>query len=174
MPASHRSATVLPPERWAHAAISSRRAPFCRRALPFTILAIRLIKPREIDVAMAHGGVPDPGVETSHSPVPVLLHKRPLLIFAACIMLFHLANSAMLPLMGSVLTTRSSQWATLLIAACIIVPQCVVAISRPGSGASRSWDAGPAADELAAMPLRGLLLRSSTAELVVAVQLLDG
>ena len=41
-----------------------------------------------------------------------LLRKRPLLIFAGCIMLFHLANAAMLPLMGSVLTMRSSQWAT--------------------------------------------------------------
>ena len=31
-----------------------------------------------------------------------LLRKRPLLIFAGCVLLFHLANAAMLPLMGSV------------------------------------------------------------------------
>lgn len=88
-----------------------------------TVLALRKIQPREIDVARAHGGVPEPAVEMSHSPVPVLLHKRPLLIFAGCIMLFHLANAAMLPLMGGILTARSSEWATVLIAACIVVPR---------------------------------------------------
>ena len=62
------------------------------------------------------------------------LRKRPLLIFGGCIMLFHLANAAMLPLMGSVLTTRSSEWATVLIAACIVVPQVVVALVSPWVG----------------------------------------
>ena len=52
-----------------------------------------------------------------------LLHNRPLLIFAGCLLLFHLANAAMLPLMGSVVTMRSARWATVLIAACIVVPQ---------------------------------------------------
>ena len=41
---------------------------------------------------------------------------------------FILANASMLPLMGSVLTMRSSRWATVLIAACIVVPQLVVAL----------------------------------------------
>ena len=39
-------------------------------------------------------------------------HNRPLLIFAGCLLLFHLANAAMLPLMGSVVTMRSARWAT--------------------------------------------------------------
>ena len=38
--------------------------------------------------------------------------QRSLLILACCVGLFHLANAAMLPLMGSVLTSRSSDWAT--------------------------------------------------------------
>ena len=75
-----------------------------------------------------------------------LLRKRPLLILAGCVMLFHLANAAMLPLMGSVLTMRSSQWATVLIAACIVVPQLVVALISPWVGRqAQPGDAGPVA-----------------------------
>jgi hypothetical protein len=47
------------------------------------------------------------------------------LILASCVLLFHLANAAMLPLVGSILTTRSSDWATVLIAACIVAPQII-------------------------------------------------
>ena len=43
-------------------------------------------------------------------------------------LLLQLANAAMLPLMAGVVTTRSSQWAPVLIAACIIVPQAIVAL----------------------------------------------
>ena len=92
-------------------------------------------------------------------------------------MLFHLANAAMLPLMATVLTTQSSEWATLLIALCIIVPQCVVAVISPWVGRrSQSWGRKPLLlIGLAAMSLRGLLFGMVTSpQLVVAVQLLDG
>jgi hypothetical protein len=46
------------------------------------------------------------------------LRDRRLLMFAACILLFQLANAAMLPLMGGILTPRASEWATTLIGAC--------------------------------------------------------
>ncbi len=142
-----------------------------------TLLALRLIKPQEINVASAHGGVPDPKVEMSHSPVPVLLHKRPLLIFAGCIMLFHLANAAMLPLMGGVLTTRSSEWATILIAACIVVPQIVVAVISPWVGRqSGLWGRRPLLIiGFAALPIRAILFATITdPHFVVLVQILDG
>ena len=54
-----------------------------------------------------------------------------LLIFAGAVLLLQLANAAMLPLMAGVVTTRSSQWAPVLIAACIIVPQAIVALMSP-------------------------------------------
>lgn len=142
-----------------------------------TLLALRMIKPREIDVARAHGGVPEPGIEMSHSPVPVLLHKRPLLIFAGCIMLFHLANAAMLPLMGGVLTTRSSEWATVLIAACIVVPQIIVALISPWVGRqSGVWGRRPLLIiGFAALPIRAVLFATVTdPQFVVLVQILDG
>jgi len=105
------------------------------------------------------------------------MHSRPLLIFAVCILLFHLGNAAMLPLMGSVLTMRSARWATLLIAACIVVPQLFVAASSPWVGRSAQiWGRRPLLlVAFAALPIRGILFASVTnPELLVVVQLLDG
>jgi MFS family permease len=106
------------------------------------------------------------------------MRNRPLLIFAGCLLLFHLANAAMLPLMGSVLTMRSSsQWATLLIAACIVVPQMIVAALSPWIGTrAQIWGRRPLLlIGFAALPLRGLLFATVTnPELLVVVQLLDG
>jgi MFS family permease len=63
-----------------------------------------------------------------------LIVNRELLIFAACITLFQLANAAMLPLMGSIVTMHASQWATVIIAACVVVPQLVVVGMAPWVG----------------------------------------
>ena len=57
-----------------------------------------------------------------------------MLIFAGSVFLLQLANAAMLPLMAGVVTTRSAQWAPVLIAACIIVPQAIVALVSPSVG----------------------------------------
>ena len=92
------------------------------------------------------------------------MQNRPLLIFAGCILLFHLANAAMLPLMGSVLTMRSSGWATVLIAACIVVPQLIVAAVSPWIGQqARLWGRRPLLlIGFAALPIRGLLFATVT------------
>jgi predicted MFS family arabinose efflux permease len=95
------------------------------------LLALRTITPSEISPEYAHGAVPRRRTDKPRTKVTELLRNRPLLIFAGCLLLFHLANGAMLPLMGSVVTMRSSQWATVLIAACIVVPQVVVALLSP-------------------------------------------
>ena len=157
----------------------SARAVFIVTALLLvpTLLAIRRISPAEINPERAHGGTPPPAERRSPAEFLTLLRNRPLLTFAVCIMLFHLANAAMLPLMGSVLTTRSSEWATLLIALCIIVPQCVVAIISPWVGRkSQSWGRKPLLLlGLTAMTLRGLLFATvEHPHFVVAAQLLDG
>ena len=79
-----------------------------------------------------------------------LMRNRPLLIFACCLLLFHLANAAMLPLMGSVVTMRSARWATVLIARLHRRPSAcrrrALAVDRPARA-----DLGPpavAADRL--------------------------
>ena len=99
------------------------------------------------------------------------------MIFGACLLLFHLANAAMLPLMGSVLTMRSSQWATVLIGACLVGPQLVVAVFSPWVGRqAERWGRRPLLIAgFAALPVRGLLFATvSDPYLLVAVQLLDG
>lgn len=89
-----------------------------------------------------------------------LLADRRLLIFGICVMLFHLSNAAMLPLAGAAVTMRAGHFANIIIAACIVVPQAIVALLSP-------W-VGRAAEKVGrkrllmlgwgALPLRGVLL----------------
>jgi predicted MFS family arabinose efflux permease len=140
------------------------------------LMALRAIAPNEIDPERAHGAPPRRRAKSRAKPGD-LMHSKPLLIFAACLLLFHLANAAMLPLMGSVVTMRSGRWATLLIAACIVVPQLLVAASSPWIGrTAQIWGRRPLLlIGFAALPVRGILFASVTnPELLVVVQLLDG
>jgi MFS family permease len=141
------------------------------------LLALRTISPKEIDPEHAHGARPrQPKIKPPIKPGE-LMRNRPLLIFAGCLLMFHLANGSMLPLMGSVMTMRSAQWATLLIAACIVVPQIVVAATSPWFGnRAEIWGRRPLLlIGFAALPIRGLLFALvSNPLLLVAVQLLDG
>jgi predicted MFS family arabinose efflux permease len=141
------------------------------------LLALRMISSQEIDAERAHGGPPERRAGRLPAELLRLVRKRPLVIFAGCIMMFHLGNAAMLPLMGSVLTTRSSQWATVLIAACIVGPQLVVAIFSPWIGRkAQAWGRRPLLlAAFAALPLRGLLFATvPDPYLLVTAQLLDG
>jgi MFS family permease len=106
-----------------------------------------------------------------------LVRQRTLLVFAGSVMLFQLANAAMLPLMAGVVTTRSSQWAPVLIAACIIVPQAIVALASPSVGRkAQAWGRRPLLlIAFAALAIRGLLFAFVTDPyLLVAVQVFDG
>jgi MFS family permease len=89
-----------------------------------------------------------------------LLMDRRLLIFCICVMLFHLSNAAMLPLAGSAVTMRAGHFANLIIAACIVVPQMIVAILSPwvGRAAERVGRKRLLLLGWGALPLRGLLL----------------
>jgi predicted MFS family arabinose efflux permease len=141
------------------------------------LFSLRSISKQEIDPERAHGARPrQPLIKPPIRPGE-LMQNRPLLIFAGCLLLFHLANSAMLPLMGSVVTMRSSQWATIIIAACIVVPQLVVAALSPWIGTrAQVWGRRPLLlIAFAALPIRGILFASVTnPTLLLAVQLLDG
>jgi MFS family permease len=141
-----------------------------------TWVALSMIVPIEIDAAQAHGAPAGAGPR-AHGDLSRLLANRPLLIFGGCILLFHLANAAMLPLMGSILTTRLSDWATVLIAACMVGPQLVVALFSPWVGRqAQRWGRRPLLlAGFAALPIRGLLFATvSDPHLLVVVQLLDG
>jgi MFS family permease len=80
--------------------------------------------------------------------------------------------------MGSVLTMRSSSnWATVLIATFIVVPQIIVAALSPRVGSlAQTWGRRPLLlIGFAALPIRGLLFAVvGNPVLLVAVQLFDG
>src|SRR5260221_7805122 len=140
-----------------------------------TLITLKHIPPNEIDPVRAHGGVSEG--RTGTAAVMKLLTNRPLMIFAACVTFFQLANTAMLPLMASIVTMRSSAWATTLVAACIVVPQLVVAAFSPGVGRlAQRWGRRPILlIGFAALPIRAVLFMVVTdPRLLVAVQLLDG
>ncbi|MGP0093515.1 MAG: MFS transporter [Xanthobacteraceae bacterium] len=103
--------------------------------LPALFALGRIRTPRTDQPPERRGEVAD--AETRTAPAASLLSvigDKRLLIFAACVVLFHFANAATLPLMGSILTMRAGQWALGLTAACIVVPQIVVAGLSPFIG----------------------------------------
>jgi len=145
-------------------------------ALP-TLFALSRIREREIDIVQAHGAVVREVPDEKATSVFTLIRQRPLLIFAGGIFLLQLANAAMLPLMAGVVTTRSSQWAPVLIAACIIVPQAIVALTSPSVGRkAQEWGRRPLLLlGFGALAVRGVLFATVTDPfLLVAVQVFDG
>lgn len=155
---------------------SSRAVFFVTAALLIpTLIALSNIRAAEIDPVRAHSGVAaheefGPGLRR-------LLTNRPLIAFAGATALFQFANAAMLPLMGSVMTMRSANWAEILIAACIIVPQLVVALCSPWIGRqAERWGRRPLLLlGFAALPLRCVLFADTPDPyLIVVFQVLDG
>jgi MFS family permease len=145
-------------------------------AIP-TLLALARIREWEIDAAQAHGAVAREVPDANATSVLNLMCRRPLLIFAGSVFLLQLANAAMLPLMAGVVTTRSSQWAPVLIAACIVVPQAIVALTSPSVGRkAQQWGRRPLLLlGFAALAIRGVLFATvSDPYLLVAVQVFDG
>ena len=145
-------------------------------AIP-TLIALSRIREEEVDVARCHGAMPREAAAQADTNVWHLVRQRPLLIFALSVMMLQLANAAMLPLMASVVTARSSQWATVLIAACIIVPQAIVALVSPSVGRkAQAWGRRPLLlIGFGALAIRGLLFATvRDPYLLVAVQAFDG
>jgi predicted MFS family arabinose efflux permease len=141
------------------------------------LIALAYVRTSEVDPERAHGGQPEQPPEWPLASLRNPARLRPLLIFSGSFMLFQLANSAMLPLMGSVLTMRSSRWAAVLIAACIVVPQLLVAVVSPWVG-RRAQVLGRRPLLLlgfAVLPIRGVLFAViHDPNVLVIVQLLDG
>ena len=110
-------------------------------------------------------------------PLRDLFTDRRLLLFGACVMLFHLSNAAMLPLAASEVTKSVGNWASMIVAACIVLPQLVVAAISPFVGRLADFRGRRLVLTLgfAALPLRALLLALiSNPIMLVIVQMLDG
>jgi predicted MFS family arabinose efflux permease len=141
-----------------------------------SIVAVSRVSARAIDHEVARGFVPQLPHEQA-SGWQVLLSSRPLLIFALCCALFHLANAAMLPLVSQKLSAINLQMATPLTSACIVAAQLVMVpmAMLVGLKADR-WGRKPLLMAgFLILPLRGALYTlSDDPYWLVAVQLLDG
>ena len=107
----------------------------------------------------------------------MLLHNRPLLIFAACAVAFHFANAAMLPLVGQKLALANEKLGTSLMAICIVAAQAVMVPVAMLVGAKADvWGRKPIfLVAFAVLALRGFLYPlSNDPYWLVGVQLLDG
>jgi MFS family permease len=105
-----------------------------------------------------------------------IFRDRTLHIFAVCVVLFHFANAAMLPLALNELSKRIGP-SGFVVSAAIIVPQAVVVACSPWTGRlAQSLGRKPILlFGFAALPLRGLLFITGPDALpLVAIQVLDG
>ena len=121
-----------------------------------------------------------PAARVRAPPSQSLLHAlldRRLMAFALCCAGFHLANAAIFPVAAVDLTARVGSKGELVIAACLIGPQAIVAGLSPAVGrAAERWGRRPVLLlGFAAVPLRAALFTVVTAPVAtVVVQLLDG
>jgi MFS family permease len=146
-----------------------------------SLVSILSIPKGAIDHDVARGFTSDESVEAAAAPKPsgfaVLLTCRPLLIFAACVVLFHLANAAMLPLVGQKLALQDKNFGTSMMAACIVAAQLVMVPMAMliGANADRWGHKRFFMAALLILPLRGALYTlSDSMAWLVGVQLLDG
>jgi MFS family permease len=143
--------------------------------------ALARIRPADLAPREAAGQAaeesPTPGPNPGPGALRALLGQRGVLVFAGCCALFALSNAAMLPLAGTQATARTGAMANLVIAACIVAPQLVVAALSPWMGrlADRRGRRLVLLLGLGALPVRGLLLAVVDHPFgLVAVQALDG
>ena len=141
-----------------------------------TLLTLRAIDPSKIDYAQARGaeksddraGVSGPGT---------LMKDRVLLAFLGASFLFHLANAAMLPELGEMLSKDNVRTAAPFMSACIIVTQLVITFSASWIGRKAST-IGRKPLLLAGfgiLPVRGILYTlTHVTSALVAIQVLDG
>lgn len=105
-----------------------------------------------------------------------VLGDRRILIFSACAMLFTFANAPMLMLVSGTMTARVGN-PSLLIAACIVLPQIIVALASPSVGRMADTRGRRLVLMLGfcVLPVRALIFAvTSDPTAVVAVQALDG
>jgi MFS family permease len=144
-------------------------------AIP-AILALRLISEKELHREELEPKAPRQKYDFARA-LAELTANRTLLILAATVCLFHLANAAVLPLVANVITLRSVDNATELVALFIIVPQIVVAIVSPWVGhyGDQHGRRPLLLVGFGALPIRAALMASSSDPTVlVIIQALDG
>jgi MFS family permease len=140
------------------------------------LLCLIAIDGRQINYAEARGAGTGNRGEKVEAPGG-LLKDRALVCFLACAFLFHLANAAMLPELGELLSKDKPREAAPFMAACVIVTQLVISVSATWLG-KRAALIGRKPLLLVGfglLPVRGVLYTlTQTTWALVAIQVLDG
>jgi MFS family permease len=127
--------------------------------------------------AMASSAAQSAAVEAPpKARVLKVLSDRRLLVFCGCAMLFTFANAPLLMLISGTLAARGSN-PSLLIGACIVLPQIIVALASPAVGrfADRYGRRLVLIIGFLMLPMRALVFSTtSNSALVIGVQVLDG
>ena len=141
-------------------------------------LALARIRPADVHFGRSCGA---PAHHDERQPARsgrwILLKDFGLVIFAASLFLFQLANASVLPLAGEILVRKSQTHSSLVISALIIVPQIIVALMAPWVGRrAQDWGRRPLLlIGFAALPIRALgFALIGDPLLLLAVQALDG
>jgi MFS family permease len=144
-----------------------------------SIGAMLLVPAREIDDDLARGLDGRQAEDhTQPSGLAVLLQNRTLMLFALLAAVFHFANAAMLPSVGQQLAHLiGKDYATSLIAICIVAAQCVmVPVALVVGARADAWGRKPIfLAAFGVLAVRGVLYTFSDNPVwLVGVQLLDG
>ncbi|MHC2020235.1 MFS transporter [Methylobacterium sp. CM6247] len=143
-----------------------------------TVAAAAAVPSRSIDQDVARGLLPGEAVHGAKlSAWSLLLGSRPLMVFAACGALFHLANASMLGLVSQKLALQNVGQGIALTAASAIAAQSVMVPVASLAGARADvWGRKPLLlAAFVALALRGALYTfSDNTAWLIAVQLLDG
>jgi predicted MFS family arabinose efflux permease len=139
-------------------------------------LSLFAIDPTQIDYARARGAAEEKD-QTKAEGLSSLLKDRVLLYFLATAFLFHLANAAMLPQLGEMLTKKNLKEAAPFMSACIIVTQLVIAVTAVwiGKRAAAKGRKPLLLLGFGVLPIRGVLYTvTHAAGALIAIQTLDG
>ncbi len=145
-----------------------------------TMIAVLSIPAASIDHDRARDLGPQSGAAESPTGVAgygILFQSQPLVVFGFCVMLFHLANAALLPLVGQKLAAAYPKEATAMMSACIVAAQLVMLpIALLVGRTADTWGRKPLfLAGFAVLPLRAVLYTLSDNSLwLIGVQVLDG
>ena len=140
-------------------------------------LAAALVLPAVIALRWIKVAPGDMMPKQAQESVGGALLDRRLVVFALCCAGFQFANAAMFPIAAVQVTRNTGRLGELVIAACLIVPQALVAALSPLAGrAAERWGRRPVLlVGFAAVPLRAILFALTEAPaLIVLIQALDG
>ncbi len=144
-------------------------------AIP-AVVSLLAIDGKQIDYARARGAI-EKQSQIEAEGLSALFQDRILLCFLATAFLFHLANAAMLPELGEMLSKHNVRTAAPFMSACIIVTQLVITVTAVwiGRRAAAKGRKPLLLLGFGVLPIRGVLYTLTHAVgALIAIQTLDG